>query len=129
MKIGDEASFSKTITEYDVYNFAGITGDFNSVHVNKVAALKSRFGKQVCHGMLIASFISTVLGMYCPGTGTILLEQDLAFKKPVYIGDTITARVRIINIEGKIVKLDTIVTNQEGIIVVDGKAKVLVEEE
>ena len=72
--VGQNASFSKTITESDVYNFAGLVGDFNDVHINQVAAEKSMFGKRIAHGMLVGSFISTVLGMYLPGPGTIYLE-------------------------------------------------------
>ncbi len=129
VKVGDEAGFSKTLTEYDVYGFAGITGDFNEVHVNRAAAEKSRFGKQVCHGMLVASFISTVLGMYLPGPGTIYLEQNTKFLKPVYIGDTVTAQVRVTEIQSKVVSLETFVKNQDDEVVVSGLAKVLVENE
>ncbi len=129
VKVGDEAGFSKTLTEYDVYSFAGITGDFNEVHVNRAAAEKSRFGKQVCHGMLVASFISTVLGMYLPGPGTIYLEQNTKFLKPVYIGDTVTAQVRVTEIQNKVVSLETFVKNQDDEVVVSGLAKVLVENE
>lgn len=128
-RIGDQASFSKTITEVDVYSFAGITGDFNPVHVNRVVAGGSRFKKQICHGMLVSSFISTVLGMYLPGPGTIYLEQNLKFVTPVYINDTIEALVEIVNIEGKIISLKTVVYNQKQKIVVDGMAKVLFEDE
>lgn len=119
-------SFSKTITECDVYNFAGICGDFNPVHINKEEAKQSIFNGQVAHGMLVSSFISTVLGMYLPGPGTIYLKQTLSFKKPVYIGDTITAKVTIkdINNEKGIAKLNTIVLNQENVVVVEGEAVV-----
>lgn len=129
IKIGDEASFSKTMTEFDVYSFAGITGDFNSVHTNKEIAEKSRFGRQICHGMLVASFISTILGMYLPGPGTIYLGQSIQFLKPVFIGDTITAKVKVINIQEKIVSLETTVINQDETVVIEGLAKVLVESE
>lgn len=125
IKIGDTASFSKTVTESDVYGFAGITGDFNTVHINKIEAEKSIFGKQICHGMLIASFISTVLGMYLPGEGTIYLSQNVKFVKPVYIGDTITAEVTVIEMfKGDKVRLETIVKNQNLEIVVMGEAVV-----
>lgn len=125
IRLGDTASFSKTITENDVYGFAGITGDFNSVHVNKVEAEKSIFGKQICHGMLVASFISTVLGMYLPGEGTIYLSQSVKFVKPVYIGDTITAEVTVKEIFKKDkVRLETVVKNQKLDVVVTGEAVV-----
>ncbi|WP_271808467.1 MaoC family dehydratase [Clostridium beijerinckii] len=119
-------SFSKTISEYDIYNFAGICGDFNPVHINKEKAKESIFKGQVAHGMLISSFISTVLGMYLPGPGTIYLGQTLSFKNPVYIGDTITATVTIKEIknESGIAKLDTIIVNQKKEVVVEGEAVV-----
>ena len=113
ISIGDEACFSKTISEYDVYAFAGITGDFNSVHINVEAAANTIFEKRIAHGMLTGSLISTVLGTKLPGEGTIYLEQDLKFMKPVYIGDTVTARVvvsEIINAEKGIYRLETKVT-------------------
>lgn len=126
IKIGDTASFSKTISESDVYNFAGICGDFNPVHINETKAAQSRFGKRVCHGMLVASFISTVLGMYLPGNGTIYLEQSLKFKKPVYICDTVLAEVKVLEINNNIITLQTVVTNQSDDIVLEGTAKVMV---
>lgn len=128
IKIGDEASFSKTMTEFDVYSFAGITGDFNPVHTNRIAAENSRFGRQICHGMLVSSFISTVLGMRCPGPGTIYLEQSMRFEKPVYIGDTITAKVKVVDIQQRVATLRTTVVNQDEVVVIAGSAKVLIDE-
>ena len=123
LKVGDKSSFSKTITEYDVYGFAGITGDFNPVHINQVKASETMFEKRICHGMLIASFISTVLGMYLPGNGTIYLSQNVKFIKPAFIGDTITAEVEILSINEKgIVTLNTEVCNEQGIKLVVGEA-------
>lgn len=125
-QVGDKASFSKTLTEYDVYSFAGITGDLNPVHINKVAAENSMFKKQICHGMLTASFISTVLGMSLPGPGTIYLSQEVRFLKPTYIQDTITAEVEVIAIDEKgRLELSTKVFRQDGDLLVDGKARVL----
>ena len=122
--VGQTASFSKTITEYDVYSFAGITGDFNGVHVNKEMAQKSIFGQRVAHGCLISSFVSTVLGMYMPGPGTIFLEQTSKFEKPVYIGDTITAEVIIREIDGDRAVLETNIANCKGEKVISGEAVV-----
>lgn len=124
---GETGTFSKTIVESDVYLFAGITGDFNSIHINKVAAQESMFHERVAHGMLVGSFISTVIGMYMPGPGSIYLEQTMKFLAPVKIGDTITATVRVTEVlnEAKgILKLQTVVTNQEGKTVIDGSATV-----
>lgn len=124
-KVGQSACFAKTITETDVYLFAGISGDFNPVHVNKVEASKSVFGKQVVHGILSSSLISTVIGMQLPGPGTIYMKQNLQFCAPVYIGDTICAEVKILELlpKGK-AQLETIVKNQDGITVITGEALV-----
>jgi 3-hydroxybutyryl-CoA dehydratase len=102
LQIGECAVFSKTITETDIYLFAGITGDLNPVHINEEAAKKTYFKKRIAHGMLTASFISTVIGTQLPGAGTIYLEQSIRFTKPVYIGDTIQAKVEIIELSGEI---------------------------
>ena len=125
--IGMTESFSKTITETDVYMFAGISGDFNPVHVDKTYAEKSIFGKQIAHGILVSGLISNVIGMKLPGTGTIYMEQDVKFLKPVYIGDTVTAKVsvaEIINEQKGILRLTTKVVNQNDEIVIDGYAVV-----
>lgn len=74
LKIGDTATFSKTLTESDVYQFAGICGDFNPLHVDEEKAQKSRFGRRICHGMLVASLISTVIRTNLPGNGIVILS-------------------------------------------------------
>ncbi len=127
ISVGDKASFSKTISEADVSGFAGITGDFNPVHVNQVFAEKSQFKKRIAHGMLSASLISTVLGTRLPGANTIYLSQEVKFTAPVYLGDTLTAEVEVTekNDKKKILTLKTTVVNQEGKTVVDGQAKVM----
>ncbi len=124
--LGDKASFEKTLSESDVYLYAGISGDFNPAHINAVASEKSIFKKRIVHGMLTASFISTVLGCHLPGPGTIYLKQEVVFKRPVYMGDTITAEVEVmaIDYEKKQVSLKTTCTNQDGIVVIEGSALV-----
>lgn len=123
--IGQSAKISKTITETDVYNFAGICGDFNSLHMNKMEAEKSIFGRRIVHGALISSFISTVLGMYLPGDGTIYLRQEVNYKKPVYLEDTITAKVVVSEIhENGNAVLETCIVNQKGEQVINGIAVV-----
>jgi 3-hydroxybutyryl-CoA dehydratase len=127
IEINQTASFSKTITEYDVLSFAGVTGDFNPVHIDKVAAEKSIFKERIAHGMLTASFISTVIGMYLPGKGSIYLEQNIKFLKPVKIGDTVTAWVKVINFDSEknIYTLSTWVENDQSVKIIDGTAKIL----
>lgn len=124
LKIGDAASFTKTITETDVYLFAGITGDLNPAHVNREAAEDGPFHGQVAHGMLVAGLISTVLGMKLPGPGTIYMGQELKFLRPVRFGDTITALavVEAIDPAKKMVRLRTTCTNQNGETVIEGHA-------
>ena len=127
MKLGDSASVTKTVTETDVYLFAGITGDLNPAHVNQVEAEKDMFGQRIAHGMLSAGFVSAVLGMYLPGPGTIYMSQELKFTKPVLIGDTVTATATVVEMvpEKNRVKLETVCTNQRGETVLKGFAMVM----
>lgn len=127
IQVGDKASMAKTVTEYDVYTFAGVTGDFNPVHINSEFAKNTMFKERIAHGMLSAGFISAVLGTTLPGANTIYMGQELSFKAPVKIGDTVTATVEVIEkIEAKNrLILRTTVTNQDGLIVTDGKATVM----
>ena len=129
MHVGDVAEMAKTVTESDIVLFAGITGDFNAVHIDAEAAKKSVFGERIAHGMLSAGFISAVLGMRLPGPGSIYLSQTLRFTKPVRIGDTVTARVEVLEVltAKRRVRLATSCRNQNGEIVVDGEAVVMVE--
>ena len=127
LKVGQTASFSKTITEYDVYTFAGVTGDLNPAHINEEFARQTQFHGRIAHGILSAGLISAVIGMQLPGPGTIYLGQELSFRSPVHIGDTITATVtaRSLNLERNRAELDTVCTNQDGIQVVIGSAKIM----
>lgn len=128
ISIGDKAHFSKTIAESDVYLYAGITGDFNPMHVNRTFAAQSIFGAPVAHGMLPAGLISTVLGTILPGPGTIYLSQTLEFKSPVRLNDTITATVEVVEkIEKKRrIRLKTLCHNQKDELVIQGEATVLI---
>jgi len=127
MKIGDNASFTKTITDTDIYLYAGISGDFNPAHVNQVEAEKGMFGRRIAHGMLSAGLISAVLGTMLPGPGTIYMGQELRFTKPVFVGDTITATITVAELipEKNRAKLETVCTNQDGEVVIKGMATVM----
>lgn len=127
IQIGDSASFSKTVTESDIILFAGISGDFNPAHMNSDSAKDSVFGQRIAHGMLSAAFISNVLGNQLPGPGTIYMGQEIRFVKPVFIGDTVTATVTVVErIEEKNrLKLETVVKNQKGEPVITGFATVM----
>lgn len=124
IKVGDSASLSKTVTESDILTFAGLTMDYNPVHINAEYAKQSIFKERIAHGMLSAGFISAVLGTQLPGPNSIYLGQELKFTAPVKIGDTVTATATIIEKreDKRILKLQTTVTNQHGEVVVDGTA-------
>ena len=127
LQVGQTASFTKTVTEHDVYTFAGVTGDLNPAHIDESYAKDTIFHGRVAHGMLSAGLISAVIGMQLPGPGTIYLGQELSFRAPVHIGDTVTATVtvRSVNPERNRTELETICTNQDGVQVVTGTAKVI----
>ena len=122
LRVGQCASFSKTISESDVYLFAGITGDFNAVHINQVAAEQSVFKTRVAHGMLSASLLSTVGGMMLGTPGGLYVEQTLRFRRPVFIGDTLTARAELTSIDAakRCLHCATTIVNQHGKVVIDG---------
>ena len=126
LKVGDTARFSKTISESDVYLFAGVTGDLNPAHVNEDYAKDTFFKTRIAHGMLSASFISTVIGTMLPGPGTVYMRQEVSFLAPVKFGDTVTAVVEVTEImsEKKRVRLKTFCVNQNNTTVVDGEALV-----
>jgi len=131
LAIGQTAEFAKTITDADVTLFAGVTGDFNPVHIDETAAQRSRFGGRIAHGMLSAGLISATIAGKLPGPGSIYLSQTLRFTAPVRIGDTVTASVSIVEIIAakRRVRLATVCRNQNGATVLDGEATVLVEEQ
>lgn len=124
LKIGDEASFSKTISESDVYLYAGVTGDLNPAHVNEEYAKSTFFKKRIAHGMLTAGLISAVISNRLPGPGAIYVNQTLHFLHPVFIGDTITARVEVVGTDKdkNRLQLKTECINQEGECVLEGEA-------
>jgi 3-hydroxybutyryl-CoA dehydratase len=123
LKVGDFAEFGKTVTETDIYLYAGITGDFNPAHVNEEFAKNTFFKTRIAHGMLTAGFISAIIANQLPGPGTIYIKQDLNFLAPVKIGDTITGRVEVLELisEKNRVRLKTTCVNQDGVMVLTGE--------
>lgn len=93
--IGQQASYSKTVTEVDIQLFAAVSGDTNPLHLDPEFAASSQFGERIAHGMLTASFISAALAMKLPGPGCIFMEQSLKFRLPVKIGDDITVELEV----------------------------------
>lgn len=127
LQIGQSAWFRKTVSESDVYLYAGITGDMNPAHIDEVYAAETRFGGRIAHGLLTAGFISAVMATRLPGPGTIYLGQTLKFTAPVRMGDTIKAEVTVqeLNTEKNIAKMKTTCTNQDGTLVLEGEATVM----
>jgi 3-hydroxybutyryl-CoA dehydratase len=127
IKIGEKASLRKMFTESDVKAFAEITGDFNPIHIDEEFARNSIFKERVVHGILTVGLISNVLGNVLPGPNTIYLSQEVRFLAPVKLGETVTAECEVIEkkSEKKIITLKTIVRNQDGVVVIDGIARVL----
>lgn len=128
LAVGASAELSRTVTDVDVMSYAAITGDYNPVHVDAEAAAQSMFKGRIAHGMLSAGFISAVLAMKLPGPGAIYLSQSLRFTRPVRLGDTVTARVEVIEtiVAKKRVRLATTCRNQQGETVIEGEALVMV---
>ena len=124
---GMQEAYAKTITDADVITFAGISGDTNPVHLNHEFASETMFEGRVAHGMLTASFISTVIGTKLPGPGCIYVSQNLRFKAPVKVGDTVTAMCTITKLmpEKRMIEMDTVCT-VGGETVLDGVAMILV---
>jgi 3-hydroxybutyryl-CoA dehydratase len=124
LKVGDSAQISKKITGTDIADFARVTGDFNPVHLDQAYAEKTTFKGRIAHGLLSVGLLSSILGNILPGHGTIYLSQEVKFLAPVRIGDTITAKVEVLelNAEKNRVKFRTSCMNQQGEIVVDGTA-------
>lgn len=127
VKIGDSASRTVQIDDARVRAFALASGDENPIHLDETYAASTRFGRRIAHGMLSTSIISAILGNDLPGPGTIYMSQQVKFKAPVYVGDTITAKVEVTAYrEDKgIATLRTTCENQDGTLVLEGEAVVL----
>ncbi len=97
IRVGEEASLERLITESDVLSFAQLSGDHNSLHVDREYAEKTMFGKRIVHGMFLGSLISQIIGMQLPGKYSLLLKESLEFKKPALIGDDVTVSAIIKN--------------------------------
>jgi 3-hydroxybutyryl-CoA dehydratase len=126
--VGDSAEFSKLVSDQVVRAFADLTGDHNPVHLDDDYARGTRFGRRIAHGMLTASLISSVIANKLPGEGTVYLGQTLQFVAPVYLDDTVTARVTVTKIreDKPVVMLETVCLNQRGETLVKGEATVLI---
>ncbi len=130
ISIGQKKTFSLTITSVMVEQFAKLSGDYNPLHMNEKYASSTKFKKRICHGMLLSSLFSRLVGMYLPGTNALYLTQNLKFISPCFIDDNITVDGEVIekNNTTRIITLKTQITNNLNKKLVDGQAKVLVRE-
>jgi len=130
-EIGDSAYFSKTITEADIILFAGISGDFNPLHIDNEFSKTTRFGKRIIHGIFSSALISACLGTKLFGPGILYISQTTTFKKPTFVGDTLTAIAIVTekflakNGEKKFIRCATNVYNQNNVLVTEGTALLL----
>ena len=130
LHIGQKIEFTEVISESMVEKFAELSGDYNPHHMDESYAEKTRFKKRVCHGMLLASLFSRLIGMYLPGKGSLYFSQSLNFISPAFIDDKVTVEVEIVKISRStgIITLKTIITKENNIELVTGEAKVVVLE-
>jgi len=126
LSLGQSADYSREVTGADLDAFAEVTGDNNPVHLDEAYAAETQFGGRIAHGMLSAGYISTVLGTRLPGPGAIYLSQTLRFRRPVRIGDTVTATATIAEIDKARARVTLkTVCKVAGDVVADGEAVVL----
>lgn len=95
--LGMEETFTKTVTAEDIDMFATVSGDYNPFHMDETFAASTAFGGRIAHGLLVASYFSTILGTKLPGPGSVYVSQSLKFRAPVHIGDTVVARARVVS--------------------------------
>jgi 3-hydroxybutyryl-CoA dehydratase len=127
LKVGDKDSISKVIDDAVVRKFADVSNDNNPLHLDEDFAKTTTFGRRIAHGMISAGLISAVLGTQLPGMGTVYMSQSLKFRRPVFLGDTLTAWAEVqekIDAKKRVV-LKTWVENQKGETVVEGEALTL----
>ncbi|MDI3513900.1 MAG: 3-hydroxybutyryl-CoA dehydratase [Rhodocyclaceae bacterium] len=127
LELGMSAAVSRTVSEADILMFAGVSGDTNPVHLDQEFAASTMFGGRIAHGMLSAGLISAVFGTRLPGPGCIYLSQNLKFKAPVKIGDTVVARVTVkeLKTEKRRAVFSTVCT-VGATVVLDGEAELLI---
>ena len=131
IKIGLEYKFTEMITESHLDSFANLSGDYNPLHMDAGYAKTTRFKKRICHGMLLASFFSKLVGMHMPGKNALYFSQTLNFQAPCYIGDEVIIQGEVIDKSDstRIITIKTLIHNNKGVCLVDGVAKVLVRQD
>ena len=131
IKIGQKQSFSQIITESLIDDFAKLSGDYNPLHMDEKYASNTSFEKRVCHGMLLASFFSKLIGMYLPGKNALYFSQSLQFKSPCFIDDEIFVEGEVLekSVSTRIITVKTTIEKKPDICLVDGLAKIIVREQ
>ena len=126
--VGQKVSFQVEITDEMIKKFAELSGDYNPLHMDEIYAQNSKFNQRVCHGMLLGSFFSQLVGMHIPGKKCLYLSQNLNFHNPCYISDTISIEgvVKEKSDSTQILEIETTIKNQENILLVNGIARVMV---
>jgi len=128
IQIGEKTSFEKKITHEMLETFAKLSGDFNPLHMDEMYAKKTKFGKRVCHGMLLSSLFSQLVGMFLPGKNSLYFSQSLNFQSPCFIDDEVIVQGEVIekSISLQMITIKTQITNQNGLCVIDGLGKIII---
>lgn len=128
IEIGQKKYFKIIVTEPMLNEFAHLSGDYNPLHMDENYAQSTSFKKRVCHGLLLASFFSQLVGMHLPGKNALYMSQSLKFISPCFINDEVIVQGEVLDksISTRIITLKTTITNSSGSNLIDGQAKVLV---
>lgn len=124
LRVGQTARLTKTVTDADLRLYAEITGDYNPLHFSDEFAARTRFGRRVAQGGIAAGLLNALVAMELPGPGTVFMSQSLTYRRPAYVGDTLTATVEILALKADkpVCHLAFAVTNQNGETVLDAEA-------
>jgi len=130
LSIGQKVEFTEVISESMIEEFAKLSGDYNPHHVDESYARKTRFKKRICHGMLLGSLFSRLIGMHLPGKHSLYFSQSLNFLYPAFIDDKVTVEGEVVKISRStgIITLKTRITKENNIELVTGEAKVVLLE-
>lgn len=126
--LGLKKEFTVKITESMIADFAKISGDYNPLHMDEKYAKSTTFKNRICHGMLLATFFSRLIGMYLPGKHALYFSQSLNFQNPCFVNDVITIKGEVIDksVATRLITIKTSIYNQERTCLLDGVAKVVV---
>jgi len=131
IKVGLEYRFTEKITRSSINSFANLSGDYNPLHMDEDYAKNTKFKKCICHGMLLASFFSKLVGMYLPGKNALYFSQTLNFQNPCFVNDIVIIHGQVIDKSDstRIITLKTSIHNKMGLCLVDGIAKVMIQQD